>query len=380
MNTRTVLNKAQKLVIKVGSALLMNSDSHDIKKGWIEALAQDIAALSAQGREVIIVSSGGVAFGRKALGISWDTRPIDIRLEQKQAASAVGQPRIFAAYEQALEALGLTGAQVLLTMLETENRRMHLNARETLQTLLDHNVVPIINENDTISTEELRFGDNDRLAARVAQMVDADCVVLLSTADGLFDKDPNRHPDARLIPLVEQITEEHLSMAGEALPGLSTGGMKSKLQAALASTRAGIPLIIAHGEEIHALRTLFEDENKPSTLFAASENRISARKRWIEGHVNAKGSFFVDEGAMEALKKGKSLLPVGVKRMEGTFKRGDPIRIKTLQGYDIGIGLSAYASGDAAKIIGKHSADIADILGFTGRAVLVHRDDMVLGS
>lgn len=380
MTTQETLKAAKTLVIKVGSALIVDTEKNDTNHSWIQAFAQDVKALVEQGKRVVIVSSGGVALGRKALGISWSTRPIDIRLEQKQAASAVGQPLLFSAYQHSFKNLGLTAAQVLLTMFETENRRMHLNARETLCTLMDHHIIPIINENDTISTGELRFGDNDRLAARVAQMLDADCVILLSTAEGLFDKDPTQHKDATHIPLVQSIEDKHLQMAGEALPGLSTGGMKSKLQAALAATRAGVPLIITHGKDHHALESLFLDETKPSTLFAAAESRMSARKRWIEGHVSPKGSFFVDEGALEALKKGKSLLPIGVKRIEGTFKRGDAVHIKTMQGYEIGVGLSAYSSEDSVKIIGCQSSNISSVLGFTGRNEIIHRNDMVLVS
>ncbi len=366
MNASDTLKNSKRVVIKIGSALLTNETREELNQGWIDNLAKDIHALNKSSKEVIIVSSGAVALGRKALGISADIAPEDIRLEQKQAASAVGQPHIFTGYYHAFEKLGITVAQVLLTTSETENRAMHLNARETLYTLLARGIVPVINENDTISTGELRFGDNDRLAVRVAQMIEADTVLLLSSTEGLHTEDPSKNPDAEHIPLVEDITDEHIKMAGDAIPGLSTGGMKSKIEAAQAATRAGISLVIA------------KELDGKCTLFKAQDNAPNARKRWIATHMKPRGSVIIDDGALKALQDGKSLLPIGVKALEGIFERGDAVSIQTGNGKGIGIGLSAYSAEDAQKIIGKQSADIHGILGYLGRDELIHRNDMVL--
>ncbi len=366
MNASDAIKNSKRVVIKIGSALLTNETREELNQGWINALAKDIQALVQDDKEIIIVSSGAVALGRKALGISADIPPEDIRLEQKQAASAVGQPHIFTGYYHAFEALGITVAQVLLTMGETESRRMHLNARETLNTLIDKNIIPVINENDTISTGELRFGDNDRLAVRVAQMIEADTVLLLSSTEGLHTADPNKNPDAEHIPLVEDITDEHIKMAGDALPGLSTGGMKSKIKAAQAATRAGISLIIAR-----------ELEGK-CTLFKAQENAPNARKRWIATHMKPKGSVTIDDGALKALKDGKSLLPIGVKEIEGNFERGDAVSIQTEDGKEIALGLSAYSSKDTAMIMGQKKEWVHTLQGYLGRDELIHRNDLVM--
>ena len=378
MSSSDLLKQAETVVIKIGSVLIRDPGDETIRKDWFQALAADIDDLKKQGKNIIIVSSGAVALGRKALGISYDTPPSSIPLEQKQAASAVGQFPMFSAYHQALSAHDLTCAQVLLTMSETENRRMHLNARETLHTLLDVNIIPVINENDTVSTGEIRFGDNDRLAVRVGLMIDADAVILLSTIDGLYTDDPGRNKDAEHLPVVDEITDAHVKMAGEAVPGLSTGGMKSKLEAAISATRAGMPLIIANGMDNHALKNLYEDTGTRSTIFTAQNTPKNARKTWIGAHLNPKGTVFIDDGAMTALQSGNSLLPVGVKRIEGHFERGDAVKIKTLEDNEIGVGLSAYSSKEAKMIMGQKSEWVHTLQGYVGREELIHRNDLVI--
>ena len=371
------IHNCRTIVVKIGSVLVADQETGELRKDWITTFANDISKLSAD-HKVVIVSSGGIAAGRKFVDIPVTQSPSSIPLALKQAASAVGQPHLFAAYHTAFSAHNLTTAQILLTMSETENRRTHLNARETLHTLIDKGIIPIINENDTVSTEEIRFGDNDRLAVRVAQMISADLVILFSTIDGLYDDNPHTNPKAAHIPVVENITQDHVGMAGEAVSGLSVGGMRTKVEAAKAASAAGIPLIIAKGTQDHAVKELMEDKTARSTLFLAPESTKSARKTWIGSHLKPKGVVFIDEGALTALKNGKSLLPIGVKRIEGNFERGDAVEIKTEQGYEVGIGLSAYSSPEAVKITGKQSADIETLLGYAGREELVHRNDMVL--
>lgn len=378
LTTQTVLKDSQFIVIKIGSVLVRGKELDQPNAEWLEALAQDVKALMDQGKKVVVVSSGGIALGRKALGISAVIAPSKIPLAQKQAASAVGQYHLFNGYFKAFAKQGITAAQVLLTMSETENRRMNLNARETLHTLLDRGIVPVINENDTVSTGEIRFGDNDRLSVRVAQMVMADTVVLLSTTNGLYTANPDTTPDAKHLPLIESLGDEHAAMAGDAVAGLSTGGMKSKIEAAFSAVKSGIHLIISDGRPVHALKDLCENASKLSSLFVAQKCDSNARKIWLQAHMSPKGSVTLDDGALKALSAGKSLLPVGVKAVEGDFRRGDAVQIKTLSGKKIGMGLSAYSSIDAAKIIGKPSHEIEKILGFVGREELIHRNDMVL--
>jgi glutamate 5-kinase len=376
--TFQTLKDARTIVIKIGSALVTDQNTNSVYQDWLNAFAWDVAELCKAGKDIIIVSSGGIALGRSALGISDTISPGNIPLEQKQAASAVGQFHLFSGFYNAFSTFNMTIGQVLLTMAETENRRTHLNARETLKTLVERGAVPIINENDAVSTEEIRFGNNDTLAVRVGQMLDADCVVLLSTADGLYTADPNIDKNAKFFDVIEEITDEHIDMAGDAIAGLSTGGMKSKIDAALSATRAGIPMIITKGTKQHSLKALTENKKKRSTLFVAHGGKNNARKTWIQSHLNPKGNFFIDTGAVEALKNGSSLLPIGVKRMEGEFERGDAVEIKTLQGYEVGIGLTAYGSDDAKMIIGKKGDQIEKELGYAGRVELIHRNDMAL--
>ncbi len=376
--TQNILKGSKLIVIKIGSMLVRGDGLDDVNQEWMNTLAQDILALKNQGKKIVIVSSGGIALGRKALGIPTDISPSTIPLAKKQAASAVGQYHLFNGYFNALKKQNITAAQILLTMSETENRRMSLNARETLHTLLENNIVPVINENDTVSTGEIRFGDNDRLSVRVAQMIMADCVVLLSTANGLYTDNPDTNPQAELIPVIENITDEHIKMAGDAVAGLSTGGMKSKIDAAILASKSGVNLIITDGCKNHSLSEICNDDNKKSSIFIAKKCKKSAREIWLGSHLNPKGTVIIDNGAYDALKKGKSLLPVGIKTVEGNFRRGDVIEIMTLAGNKIAVGLSAYNSFDTNRIAGKHGSEIVGILGYTGRTELIHRNDMVL--
>lgn len=380
MNSFDALQDAQRIVVKVGSVLITNEDRSAVNNIWFQVLAKTIGSLINQGKELIIVSSGGVALGRSHIGVALDTPPNDISLAQKQAASSVGQFYMFQAYHNALADYDIKAAQVLLTMGETENRRMHLNAREAMNTLMDRGIIPVINENDVISTGEIRFGDNDRLAARVAQMMDADALILLSTIDGLYDENPDQNPNAAHIGCVEAITDDHVKMAGDAIPGLSTGGMKSKIEAAKSATAAGIHVVIADGRANDGLELLLSAPDTQSTLFIAAENKSSARKRWIGAHVSPKGEVHIDDGALAALYDGKSLLPVGVKFVTGDFERGDAVSIISAKTGNLGIGLAAYSAKDASRIAGKQSSEIASILGFIGREELIHRNDMVLAA
>lgn len=376
--TQNILNAAETIVLKVGSAIVTDVETGEVNQDWLEGFAQDIKVLHDMGKRVVIVSSGAVALGRKHIGIGKGQRPSSIPLELKQASAAVGQFYLFNAYFTCFENCSLNAAQILLTMSETEDWRMHLNARETLTTLMDRGIIPIINENDTISTGEIRFGDNDKLAVRVGQMVDADAVVLLSTTDGLYKGNPDEIKNAPFIPVVERITEQHVDMAGDAVAGLSTGGMKSKIDAAISATKTGIHLIITNGRAKNALSSLLSDENKKNTLFIAEKSDGNARKTWIQSHLNPKGNVVIDEGAEKALDKGGSLLPIGVRRVEGDFERGDVILIKNVYEDQIGIGVSAFSSQDAEMIVGKHGDEIPEILGYAGRTELIHRNDMVL--
>ncbi len=379
-NTRSVLKNTKLLVIKIGSELVRGEKIDQVNQPWMDALAADVKDFIATGKRVIIVSSGGVALGRKALNISNNIAPNNIPLAKKQAASAVGQFHLFNGFNKAFAMQNIQTAQVLLTMSETENRRMNLNARETLNTLLDHDIIPIINENDTVSTKEIRFGDNDRLSVRVAQMTRADTTLLLSTADGLYTDNPHTNPDATHLPIIEELTDEHFNMAGDAVAGLSTGGMKSKIEAAENAMKSGIDMVITEGRELNAFSNLLESENKKSSLFIAQKCKESAHKIWIGSHMKPNGCAIIDDGALAALKnsKNRSLLPIGVLEIQGDFKRGDVIEIKDSTGKRVGMGLSAYSAVHAVRIIGKPSKEIISVLGFSGRNSLIHRSDMVL--
>jgi glutamate 5-kinase len=354
-----------RLVVKIGSSLVVDAAAAAPRAEWLDGLAADIAALQADGVEVIVVSSGAIALARRSLGLTGSR----LRLEEKQAAAAVGQIRLAQAWSEALSAHGLTAAQLLLTPDDTEDRRRYLNARATLATLFSLRCVPVINENDSIATAEIRFGDNDRLAARVAEMVGADQLVLLSDIDGLYTADPRRNPVAALTPEIE-------AMGGEPPVGYSSGGMRTKLVAARIATQAGCAMAIARGTIDHPLRAL--QQGAGCTWFLAAPEGRSARKRWILGSLQPLGALAVDAGAARALADGSSLLPAGVRRVEGQFGRGDPVVVRGPDGSALARGLSAYASDDAARIIGHRSDAIEAILGWRGRDEIIHRDDLVL--
>ena len=374
LKSAEALARSRRLVLKIGSALLA-ADNGEVHRPWLTALADDVARCRSRGQEVILVSSGAIAIGRRQLGLAGPR----LRLEEKQAAAATGQIRLAHAYQEALAQHGITVAQILLTPDDTEERRRHLNARATFGQLLALGAVPVVNENDTIATTEIRFGDNDRLAARVAQMTSADMLVLLSDIDGLYSSDPRKDPSARHIEMVSEISPEIEAMAGEAAPGYSSGGMVTKLGAARIAMGAGCHMLIAKGKSAGSARgplAAIEDGGK-ATLFLSRGEPRSARKAWIAAALNPLGTVIVDDGAAVALRRGTSLLPAGVTGVEGNFERGDAVIIRTRSGAEAGRGLSAYSSDDIRRIAGHKSSEIADILGYRGRDEIVHRDDLV---
>jgi glutamate 5-kinase len=364
--------EARRIVVKIGSSLLVDPVAGGINAAWLQSLAADVAALAKDGRQVILVSSGAIALGRHVLGLPRGA----LELERSQAAAAVGQISLAVAYQAMLGAHGLTAAQILLTLGDTEERRRYLNARQTIATLLAHGAIPVVNENDTVATSEIRYGDNDRLSARVASMMSADCLVLLSDIDGLYTAPPGSGVEARRLDEVRAITPEIEAMAGAAGTELSRGGMVTKLEAGKIALSSGTNMVITSGKVLHPLRALAE--GAPCTWFLAPSDPVTARKRWIAGQLEPKGYVEIDAGAERALLSGKSLLPAGVKRVEGAFERGDAVIIRGPDGRELGRGLVAYAAADAARIIGRRSGEIAAILGHAGRTELVHRDDMVL--
>lgn len=366
------LADAQRVIVKIGSALLVDQDTGALRDDWLAGMAADIAALRQRGTEVIAVSSGAIALARPMLGIHQKR----LRLEEKQAAAAVGQIRLAQAWSAALLGRGLTAAQLLLTLDDTEDRRRYLNARATLSMLLGLGCVPVINENDTVATAEIRYGDNDRLAARVAEMMQADNLVLLSDIDGLYSADPRRDPGAIHIPCVEAITPEIESMGGEPPPGYSSGGMRTKLAAARIATQAGCAMAIAFGRTERPLTALLEGAR--CTWFLPAPEGRSARKRWIAGALAPLGVLVIDAGAARALAAGRSLLPAGVRNVEGTFERGDPVVVRGPGGVELARGVSAYGSAEATRIAGHRSDEIEAILGWRGRDEMIHRDDLVL--
>lgn len=363
---------AKRIVIKVGSSLLVE-EAGSVRAQWLSAFADDVAQLVRQQKEIIIVTSGAIALGRARLGLKAKSQ---LLLEEKQAAAACGQITLFSAWAEALTAHGLKVGQVLLTADDSIHRRRYLNARNTIDTLLSLGAIPIINENDTVATAEIRFGDNDRLSARVAQMAGADMLILLSDIDGLYDANPHQKKDARFIVEVTEITADLEKMAGGSGSAVGTGGMITKIEAAKIAMAAGCHMVIASGTDVHALRAL--QSGGKHTRFVAAESPMSARKHWIAGSVHPAGSVTIDDGAAKALTTGKSLLPAGVTAVDGAFDRGDTVLIKNTAGKIIGKGLIAYNAADSARIKGKKSGEIEAILGFKGRDVLIHRDDMVL--
>lgn len=366
------LTGSKRVVVKIGSALLVDDASGQVRRNWLDALTDDVAALVKAGTEVILVSSGAIAVGRRHLGL----RSGNLKLEEKQAAAASGQILLAHAYQEALARHDVTVAQILLTLGDTEQRRRHLNARNTLTTLLRLGAVPVINENDTVATSEIRFGDNDRLGARVAAMMNADVLVLLSDIDGLYTADPKRDPQADFLPEIAAITPEIEAMGGDALPGYSSGGMVTKLAAAKIAVGAGCKMVITDGRRMNPLAGLSNGQR--ATWFLSDVEPRTARKRYIAGALQPTGRLRLDDGAVRALKRGKSLLPAGVTAVEGTFERGDSVTLLTQEGQEIARGLAAYSAADASRIIGFQSGEIESRLGYRGREELIHRDDLVL--
>ncbi len=377
MNTRrpdsaAPLTQARRIVVKVGSALLVDGDTGRVNRAWLETLVEDLLRLRKRGQPVILVSSGAIALGRRRLGLKHGA----LRLEESQAAAAVGQIRLAHAYKELLEGCDVTVAQVLLTLEDSERRRRYLNARATLESLLALGALPVINENDTVATAEIRYGDNDRLAARVAQMSGADCLVLLSDVEGLYSADPNREPGARFIHEVPQITPEIEAMAGRSASQVGSGGMAAKIAAARIAVAAGCHMCIAAGVHRHPLRRI--EEGADCTWFVPSATPAAARKQWIAGTLRPAGALTIDAGARRALLEGRSLLPAGVIAARGRFDRGDTVSVLAADGAEIARGIVAYSDVDAARIMGRKSSEIADILGFRGRDEMIHRDDLVL--
>ena len=366
------LVQARRIVVKVGSALLVDPESGRINRAWLETLVEDLLRLRKRSQQLILVSSGAIALGRRQLRLPKGP----LRLEESQAAAAVGQIRLAHAYKDLLESRDVTVAQVLLTLEDSERRRRYLNARATLESLLALGALPVINENDTVATAEIRYGDNDRLAARVAQMTGADCVVLLSDVEGLFTADPNKDPNAQFIQQVRQITPDIESMAGSSASDVGAGGMTTKILAAKIAVAAGCHLCIAAGHHKHPLRRI--EDGARCTWFVPSATPVTARKQWIAGTLRPAGAITIDAGALRALLEGKSLLPAGVVRARGRFDRGDTVSVLTAEGAEVARGIIAYSDGDAARIMGRKSSEIEGILGFRGRDEMIHRDDLVL--
>lgn len=373
-NSCIPLAQSRRVVIKVGSALLVQSGTGQLNRVWLESLASDIAELRAQGREVLLVSSGAIALGRRSLGLAAGR----LKLEESQAAAAVGQIRLAHAWKEVLESHELGVAQILLTLSDTEERRRYLNARSTINTLLRLGSIPVINENDTVATAEIRYGDNDRLAARVAQMVGADCLLLLSDVDGLYTADPTRDPQAQFIPEVRAITPEIEKMAAGSASDVGSGGMATKVAAAKIAVAAGCHMCVSLGRELHPVRRIAQGER--CSWFYPISTPAAFRKQWIAGALKPAGEIFVDAGAAQALRRGKSLLPAGVTAVVGLFERGDALIVRDESGVELARGLSAYSSRDAERLRGRQSQEIEALLGFRGRDELIHRDDLVLTS
>jgi len=368
----TPLTRARRIVVKVGSALLVDPANGQVNRSWLVTLVEDLLRLRARGQEVVLVSSGAIALGRRELKLPAGP----LKLEQSQAAAAVGQIALAHIYKELFATSGVTVAQVLLTLEDSERRRRYLNARATLTELLGLGTLPVINENDTVATTEIRYGDNDRLAARVAQMTSADCLLLLSDVSGLYTADPNLDPAAKLIPEIREITPEIESMGGGSASAVGSGGMATKIAAAKIATAAGCAMAIAAGAPLHPVRRL--EEGADCSWFLPASNPENARKQWIAGALRPNGAITIDAGASQALRSGKSLLPAGVTAVAGRFSRGDTVSVLDSGGMEIARGMIAYGDRDAVRIIGKRSADIEALLGFRGRAEMIHRDDLVM--
>ena len=366
-----VLSSYRRLVIKVGSSLLVDEKGH-LNRAWLGTLAEDIASLARDGHEILVVSSGAIAIGSSVIGINKKRA----RLEELQAAAAAGQVQLVHAYQEALRRHDISAAQVLLTPDDTEDRRRFLNARRTLGKLIESSVIPVINENDTVATTEICYGDNDRLAARIAQLVMADALVLLSDVDGFYTADPGTDDSAEHIPLLSSIDSDTLAMAGETRSDVGTGGMATKVQAASIATHAGCSTIIASGVIPHPLKAL--QDGARCTVFQATATPAAARKQWLAGVLEVSGELEIDQGAVQALHDGSSLLPVGVANVVGNFRRGDVVVLKDASGKEIGRGLAEYSADDAVRLVGIRSDQIENVLGYRERATMVHRDELVL--
>jgi glutamate 5-kinase len=366
------LTSFRRIVVKVGSALLVDRERGTVNADWLTSLVGDLEAFTKRGASVLIVTSGAIALGRTVLKLPKG----ELKLEESQAAAAVGQIELARVWASNLAKIGLTAGQVLLTLGDTEERRRYLNARETIGKLIDLGAVPVINENDTVATSEIRYGDNDRLAARVASMASADLLVLLSDIDGLYTAPPGSSADAKLIPIVSRITAEIEGMAGDAGSELSRGGMKTKIEAAKIATSAGTHMVIASGRRMNPLRAIAE--GAACTWFLTPANPVTARKKWIAGALEAKGVIHIDAGAVAALRRGKSLLPAGVVKIEGEFLRGDAVIVRGPNGHEIARGLIAFDTENALKILGQNSKRIEGILGYAGRAEMIHRDELAM--
>lgn len=360
---------AKRLVVKIGSALLVDRNSGALRADWLQALADDVARLRKRGTDVILVSSGSIALGRSVLELPAQ----ELSLEQSQAAAAVGQIKLAGAYERALEKHGLKAAQVLVTLEDSLDRRRYLNSRATLEQLLSLGVVPIVNENDTVATDEIRYGDNDRMAAQVAVTAGADQLILLSDVDGFYTANPTEDPEAKRFEVIHAITPEIEAMAGDAGSGLSKGGMKTKLMAAKAATAAGCDMAVTEGSTLHPIAAL--EAGAPATWFVAQGDPQQKRKAWIAA-MKPKGRVMIDAGAVRALKTGSSLLPAGVASVSGSFLRGDPVEVTDEAGKILGQGLTRYDAGDAGKICRLRTDQIEGVLGYPARGPLIHRDDM----
>ena len=372
--TRPALTNFRRIVVKVGSSLLINAAAGEVRAAWLAALAADLAQLHNEGKDVLVVSSGSIALGRSRLKLPSGT----LKLEESQAAAAVGQIALARIWSEVLGHHGIGAGQILVTLQDTEERRRYLNARSTIAKLLEWRAVPVINENDTVATNEIRYGDNDRLAARVATMTSADLLILLSDIDGLYTAPPGSNPNAKLIPIVESVTADIEAMAGAAESELSRGGMRTKIEAAKIATSSGTHMVIASGQIEHPLQAIADGGR--CTWFLTPANPVTARKRWIAGSLEPKGTLTIDAGAVAALRAGKSLLPAGVIRIDGDFARGDAVLVRGPDTHEIGRGLVAYDATDAERIKGRSSSDAAQILGVSGRAEMIHRDDLVIGT
>jgi len=361
----------RRVVVKVGSSLLVDGHAGTLNAEWLASLVDDLAEFTKRGASVLVVSSGAIALGRTV--VKFPRGPL--KLEESQAAAAVGQIALARVWAGELARFGLTAGQILLTLGDTEERRRYLNARETIGKLLELGAVPVINENDTVATTEIRYGDNDRLAARVASMMSADLLILLSDIDGLYSAPPHENPSAKLVPLVPRVTAEIEAMAGAAESEFARGGMRTKIEAAKIATAAGTHMVIASGRKPHPVRAI---ESGACTWFLTQADPFTARKKWIAGALEPKGTIHVDAGAVAALRRGGSLLPVGVVKIEGVFARGDAVRVRGPDGAEIGRGLVAYDSDDAVRLVGRNSEKIAAILGYRGRAEMIHRDELAL--